>query len=98
MVTRRLEVGARKRPGLALLHAVGFLTVQFEIECCCDAIFFKPQAMMGRSIANGYGFIQWGCPVELVLWAYEEEISFLELEPKMGGLTRPRGDTHLLQE
>jgi hypothetical protein len=44
--------------------------------------------MMGSQIAWGYGFVHWGCPVELVLWAWEGEISFLELEPKMGGLAR----------
>jgi len=86
VVQRLLQVGMDKPPSRWLLDSVGLLIVEYECDCGCDAVFFKHQSLMGRPIASGYGFIEWGCPVELVLWAYEGEVSYLELEPKMGNL------------
>jgi hypothetical protein len=88
VVQRLMQVGMDRPPSPWELESVGFLTVEHECECGCDAVFFKPQSLMGQPIASGYGFIHWGCPVELVLWAYEGAMSFLELEPKAGGLAR----------
>ncbi len=48
------------RPGLALLHSVGFLTVTFNCECGRDAISSKRQSMLGSQVAWGYGFIYRG--------------------------------------
>ena len=88
VVRRVLEVGGRKRPSFDLLLAVGRLTVVELCECGCEALYFQPPSMMGSPIASAYGFIEWGCPVELILWAREGGISFLELEPKVPGLGR----------
>jgi hypothetical protein len=88
VVRRVMQVDMNPSPTPWQLECVAHLTVELECDCGCDAVFFKPQALMGRVLASAYGFIHWGCPVELVVWAYEGEISFLELEPKMGGLAR----------
>jgi hypothetical protein len=88
VVERLLKVASRDVPSPALLDSVGFLIVRSECECGCDAVFFDQPSRLGQRIAWGYGFISWGCPVELVLWAYDSTISFLEVAPLTGNLAR----------
>ena len=88
VVERLLHVASKDAPSPALLNSVGFLIVHSECQCGCDAICFKPHTRLGHRIAWGYGFICWGCPVELMLWAHEGNLSFLEVAPLTGNLAR----------
>jgi len=88
VVERLLVVASKDAPSPALLDSVRFLIVRSECRCGCDAVFFEQPSRLGHRIAWGFGFICWGCPVELMLWAHGSTISFLELAPLTGKLAR----------
>ena len=57
-------------------------------ECGCDSLFFDALRDMGQPIASGVGRTAGNNEVEVVLWARDTTLTFLEIEP-WGKTLRP---------
>ncbi|MGH8134379.1 MAG: hypothetical protein ACRETP_14340 [Steroidobacteraceae bacterium] len=86
MIRCLLQVGAREPPSNALLASIGHLIVQEEGDgdFLNDSIQFINTLELGVQIAHGIGVMPNDGQVELVLWARDGAITYLELEPFLG--------------
>jgi hypothetical protein len=71
-----------------LLAAVDRLEVLEGCDCGCDSLFFDKPRDKGRPILGGVGRTAGNNAVEVVLWARDATLTFLELEP-WGNTLRP---------
>jgi hypothetical protein len=71
-----------------LLASVNRLTVREGCECGCDSLFFGEPRDNGHPIVSGVGRTAGNNEVEVILWARETTLTFLELEPR-GNTLKP---------
>lgn len=91
VITRLLKVAASNSSvSPTLLSSIDRLVVRDRCDCDqngfapCDSIFFDNPRNMSRPIASGVGHMRNHTAVELILWAREDVITFLEVEPYNG--------------
>jgi hypothetical protein len=71
-----------------LLASVDRLTVLEGCECGCDSLFFDEPRDKGHPIVGGVGRTTGNNEVEVVLWARDTTLTFLEIEPR-GNTLKP---------
>jgi hypothetical protein len=64
-----------------LLASVDRLTVIEGCECGCDSLYFHEPRDKGSPIISGVGRTPGNNEVEVVLWARDTTLTFLEIEP-----------------
>ena len=88
VIKRMLHLKAEIAHVNELLASVDRLTVIEGCECGCDSLFFDEIRDMGRPIVSGVGRTAGNNEVEVVLWARDTTLTFLEIEP-WGKTLRP---------
>jgi hypothetical protein len=90
VITRLLQVDASHSVSSTLLSSINRLVVRDRCDCGqrgiapCDSIFFDDPRNKGHPVASGVGYMRNNTAVELILWAREDVITFLEVEPYNG--------------
>jgi hypothetical protein len=90
ILRRLLEVGGNSKSSPALLASIDTLMVREE----GDGDFHNDSLDFGRGrvhndiVASGIGLMANDSPVELILWARDNAVTYLELEP-FDGTLRP---------
>lgn len=92
IIRRVLEVGADFPASHTLLDSIDNLLVQEEGAggFLHDSLDFSSGRGDDKIIAGAIGLMANGAPVELILWARGDAISYLELEPFEGSLRPTR--------
>jgi hypothetical protein len=89
IVRRVLEVGARVAPSRRLRASIDQLRVHQEGDFQNDSLDFgRVRGINNDIVAMAIGLMANDAPVELILWAHHETVTYLELEP-FNGTWRP---------
>jgi hypothetical protein len=88
VIKRMLNLETEIPHGNELLASVDLLTVIEGCDCGCDSLFFDVLRNLGRPIVSCVGRTAGNNEVEVVLWARDTTLTFLEIEP-WGGTLKP---------